>query len=100
MVVGNLGMAGHDRTSGNLAVCLFETRCDADCGCHLLFCCSILVDHDLCGLAHPFFRSGGGGETEAFMRYLLPLGVIVAEAFGCVMIHRLIFHRVEELAGR
>lgn len=46
------------------------------------------------------FRGGSGGETEALMRYLLPLGVIVAEAFGCVMIHRLIFHRVEELAGR
>ncbi|MEI6538397.1 MAG: hypothetical protein WCO86_02575, partial [Planctomycetota bacterium] len=43
---------------------------------------------------------GSGGVTEALMRYLLPLGVIVAEAFGCVIIHRLIFHRVEELAGR
>ena len=52
MVVGNRGMAGHDRASGNLAVYLFETRCDADCGCHLLFCRSILVDHDLCGLEH------------------------------------------------
>jgi len=51
-------------------------------------------------LSIPLFRGGSGGETEALMRYLLPLGVIVAEAFGCVMIHRLIFHRVEELAGR
>ena len=42
----------------------------------------------------------GSNEAEFLFRYLLPLGVIVAEASVCVLIHRLILYRVEELAAK
>ena len=73
---------------------------------------SMLITIAVCYFAIPFIggmvirvlgmilRGPGSMGTEFLFRYLLPLGVIVAEATVCVLIHRLILHRVEELAAK
>lgn len=73
---------------------------------------SMLIAVSVCYFAIPFIGGmvmgvlglllGGLGPdgAEFLLMYLVPLGVIVAEASFCVLIHRLILHRVEELAAK
>jgi|GEM_PF-644441 len=70
---------------------------------------SMLIAIAVCYFAIPFI--GGmvigvlgmivvGAGAEFLLLYVLPLGVMLAETTVCVLIHRLILHRVEELAAK
>ena len=71
---------------------------------------SMLIAIAVCYFAIPFIGSIlvmgvlgmvlGGPGAEFLLLYVLPLGVMFAETTVCVLIHRLILHRVEELAAK
>jgi ABC-type transport system involved in multi-copper enzyme maturation permease subunit len=73
---------------------------------------AMLIAIAICYFAIPFISGivlgvfgmflGGLGATagEIIMRYLFPLALITGEVAACVLIHRLILYRVEELAAK
>ena len=73
---------------------------------------SMLIAIAVCYFAIPFiggmaisvfammFNQIGTNFSEMIMLYLFPLGLVVGELAVCVLIHRWILHRVEELAAK
>lgn len=52
------------------------------------------------GILGLLFRGMGPGFTEAILRYMFPMAIIVGEAAVCGLIHRWILYRFEELAAK
>ena len=59
------------------------------------FICGIML-----GVFGMILRGTGSDGAEFLMRYLLPVGLMTGQVVVCVLIHRLILYRVEELAAK
>ena len=58
-----------------------------------------MITGTMIGLLAMMF-DGFGADGETIGRYLLPMGLIVAEFIACVVLLRFTFRRLEDLAGR